>query len=97
MCDVISKTLLLRSVEVSIRRWFPSLRTRIEERKRLFFLLFDLQTLQSQHNEGMPVDVPDPRNRIFIIKLLIYTFVKWIFELIVKKGFAVCQDKLKNE
>ena len=76
----------LRSVEVSIRRWFPSLRTRIEERKRLFFLLFDLQTLQSQHNEGMPVDVPDPRNRIFIIKLPTYAFAKWISELIETKA-----------
>ena len=82
---------------MSIRRWFPSLRTRIEERKRLFLLLLDLQTLQSQHNEGMPVDVPDPRNRIFIIKLPTYTFVKWVSELIVKKGFAVCQDKLKYD
>jgi hypothetical protein len=45
----------------------------------------------------MPVDVPDPRNRIFIIKLPTYTFVKWISELIVNKGFAVCQDKLKHE
>jgi hypothetical protein len=43
----------------------------IEERKRLFFLLLDRQTLQLQHNEGIPVDVPEPRNRIFIIKSLI--------------------------
>ena len=56
----------LRSVEVSIRRLFSSLRTSMEERNRLFLGLTDRQTLQLQHRDGTPVDVPDPRNRIFI-------------------------------
>ena len=59
----------LRSVDVSIKRWFPLLRTSIEERKRLFLMLSDWQMLQSQHKEGMPVDVPEPKNKIFILKL----------------------------
>ena len=66
----------LRSVEVSTRRWFPLLRTSIDERKRLFLLSSDLQTSQSQHNEGMPVDVPDPKNRIFIIKSWVYGVIQ---------------------
>jgi hypothetical protein len=38
----------------------------MEERNRLFLGLTDRQTLQLQHRDGTPVDVPDPRNRIFI-------------------------------
>ena len=32
----------------------------------MFFGSVDRHTSQSQHREGTPVDVPDPRNRIFI-------------------------------
>ena len=39
----------------------------MEERNRLFLGLIDRHTSQSQHREGIPVDVPDPRNSIFII------------------------------
>ena len=63
---LLTKHCCLRSVEVSIRRWFLSLRTSMEERNRLFLGLTDRQTLQLQHRDGTPVDVPDPRNRIFI-------------------------------
>ena len=42
------------------------MRTSIEERNRLFLGLTERHTSQSQHSEGMPVDVPDPRNRMFI-------------------------------
>jgi len=44
----------------------------MDERRRLFFLSSDRHTLQLQHREGTPVDVPEPRNRMFIIKSNMY-------------------------
>ena len=39
----------------------------MDERRRLFLGSSDRHTSQSQHSEGMPVDVPDPRKRMFMV------------------------------
>src|SRR5881394_1351031 len=55
-----------RSVEVSIRKYFPFASHLTDCRRRLFFGFAEVQTRHEQPTTGTPVEVPVPRKEILM-------------------------------